>query len=1156
MQKSVFRCAAFCCVSLFLFVATAFSQTVTGSISGEVSDPSGALVANAKVTAENIETSVKTTTVTNGAGVYTIRFLPVGRYTVTLEAPGFAEETSQPFPLEIDQTVKFNVQLKVNAISGSVEVHDEIHPILNTTDSSLGETLSSNEIQNIPLNGRNFSSLTLFVPGAIDTDPQGLTGNNAIERETYNNGQVQINGNRAQENNYMIEGADNNEPQNNLIGYNPAPEAIEQVKVVSANAPASYGNANGGAIITVLKSGTNSFHGTVYDYFRNNNLDANTWSNNHAYPVIPIQHYTQQIFGGAFGGPILHNRLFFFVDYEGVRKHTGGFAQASVLTPAMLGGDFSSVLQVLGTQLYDTQNNFAPYADNQVPVVNPVAQFLLANPKLYPAPNATPTDGVLENNYQGPQSSYVTNNQEDFKVDFTPGNVNKFNGFYSQGKGSDYQTAIIPVFFPSHNVYPSKLGGGSWVHTFSPAIINEARIGFTRVYWDNSVPTDPSGQFGLTGDQKVGIPFGTQAYVGFSGQSFSGNSFGSGNGSYNSPSYIGTNANLQYFIDNTFNYEDNLTWQHGRHLFSIGVQATRYQQNFLNDGNVGFLGTFGYSGAFTSNPNVSSGAGGYSAADFVLDRVANKSVANPTSFVGQRQWRSAGYFQDDFKLSSRLTLNLGLRYEYDQPWYEQNNKTANVLPGGIVEYAGSIPSLAAPGSIVCPTRACYDANYKQFMPRFGWAFQAAPRYVIRGGYGATSFFEGYSFNQRLVSSPPFSEAISQNAPTPVGTSGGAPFAVTDGFGTSYGINNTLYSVWPQKVQPAYVSQWNLTNEFALTHQLSLSAGYHGQSGAHLADYRNLNQLTLAQAQQIYNLGLAQTYCNSGVTLPANLLAPYYNLEGECNPILLTESAATMNYNALQVTARQRAWHGLEYTLNYTWAKSMTNSSGDYGVPNQVGSNGSFQDGYNPAADYGPSGFDIRHSMNFVGVYQIPFGRGQEFGSSMNRALDAAIGGWRLGTSAILYSGLPITINGPGNSLTNSWGQSRANRYGNFHIVDRTINNWWGIDPSAQPCSGVPAPGQPCAYGAAVLASGLPTFGTAGVNSERAPGFRQVDLSLFKDFHIPWHESVVNFRADIFNSFNIASYGNPDSGITDGTFGQINSTRSAPREIQLSLHYSF
>jgi hypothetical protein len=323
----------------------------------------------------------------------------------------------------------------------------------------------------------------------------------------------------------------------------------------------------------------------------------------------------------------------------------------------------------------------------------------------------------------------------------------------------------------------------------------------------------------------------------------------------------------------------------------------------------------------------------------------------------------------------------------------------------------------------------------------------------------------------------------------------------------------------------------------------LSVGYLGETGQHLADYRNANQLTLAQATIIANLP-------DGAPIPASAVAPYTNLVGQNGGLLVTESSAGMNYNGGQATLRQRASHGLEYTVNYTYAKSFTNSSGNYGQPNINGSNGAFQDGYNGRADYGPTGQDVRHNLSFFGVYAIPFGRGQTYGSKMNPFLDLLAGGWKASASAILYSGFPITINGPGTSNTNSYGQARANFYRPFKIRDRTVANWWGTDASAIPCSAGGDNGS-CAYGAAAPLS----FGTASIGSERTPGYRQVDFSTFKEFHIT-EAQAVGFRADFFNVFNIASYGNPDNNVTDGNFGQITNVRSPARQIQFSAQYRF
>lgn len=1135
-------CRRLCCslLLLFAFLITANlpAQTVTGNITGTVTDPSGAIVSGATVTARNTATGVESQATTNDSGVYTIRFLPIGQYEVSVSANGFVTAQYPPFALEVNQTAKVDAKLQVGAATQTVTVQGAIPPILNTNDSSLGVTFTTNEISNVPLNGLNFSSITLYAPGAVSTNgPSGMSGNNAIERNTYYSGVPNINGNRAQANNYTLDGIDMNENQNNLIAYNPAPDAIQEVKVISANAPAEYGNVNGGDVISVLKSGTNQLHGSAYGYLQNENMNANSWSNDHAIPVIPINPFTQTQFGGSIGGPIKHDKLFFFADYIGARMHRGGTGTSSVFTQAMRNGDFSVLLnpptgQNAPIQLYDSQNNFAPYANNQIPVVNPVAQFIFANPALYPLPNATPTDGVAANNFHGPNRSFTVNNQGDVKIEWDPRAADKITGFYGQSNPYDGSQPVLELSFPPQNSFPTKIGGANWVHIFSPEIVNSARVGFTRVVWHQGVPTDPSGQFGLNGNAKVGIPFGSQQYVGFSFQNL-GNFSG-----------VGTPANIGSIIDNTYSYVDNLTWQRGLHLFSMGVQAIRYQNNYITSNNQGFLGAFVYSGNFTSNPNPHAVNGlGYAGADFLLDRVSSASVQEQGVLVGNRQWRTAAFFQDDWKVMPNLTLNLGLRYEFDQPWYEVNNKTGNVLlDSGTVIYAHSIPAGAPTGAQLCSTRACYDANHAQIMPRVGFAWQAKDRLVVRGGYGATSFFEGNAGNQRLTSIPPFIQSSFKQEVAPTAGNGGQPYTVEQGFSSNPADINYSgggYSAWPQNMQPAYIQEWSLTSEYALNPATSLSVGYLGEQGQHLIDYRNGNQLLIPGDFNSAPLP------NVGAGSPEGAI-------GTGGALLVTESRAMMNYNALQATIRQRASHGLEYTVNYTYGKALTNSLGNYAL-NVSGFSGAFQNGYDSHSDYGPAGYDVRHNLSALVVYALPFGRGKQFGSGVNRWVDELIGGWSISGAGVAYSGFPATITAPGVSNSNSYGQARANHYRKLKIVDRSIQNWFGTDLSAIPCQG--ADNGVCAYG---VPAGN-TFGTARVGSERAPDFKQIDTSAYKDFHITERQTI-GFRADAFNVFNIASYGNPDTGVTDSTFGNISEqggpVRSAARNLQLSLHYSF
>ena len=1129
-------------VAACLLPRLANAQTVTGTVTGQVTDSSGAAIANATVTVINVDTGVSTPVQTNKEGVYTARFLPIGQYKLSTTATGFADRLTAPFQLEINQTVKVNTTLSVGAAASSVDVTDSA-PIINTTDGVISTTFSNNEIQNFPLEGRNFQSVALFTPGVVQTDPSGMTGTNATERSVTNNNLISVNGNRGQANYYTLDGVDINEPQNNQISYNPSPDALQEIKVISGNAPAIYGNVNGGDIVAVLKSGTNGYHGSAFVFLQNDKLNANSWSNK--YRGQTINRYTQTIFGGTFGGPVRiphlydgRDKLFFFGDYEGLRLPGSNQASYQVLTTAMLNGDFSAIpYQLYNTQAYDAATNTYPaFVNNQIPVNNPVAKFLLAHPNYYPTPNAAPDPGTYIPRFNGTERGYHLNNQFDAKVDWTPDTRDHVSGFYAQSRARDGSNTIFPIGFPAVNSYPTTLFGASWVHTFSSAIVNQFNAGFTRTNWNSGVPIDRFGTFGLTGDQQVGIPFGTQRYVGFSEMNING------------AQTIGNRAAPQLLIDNTFGYSDNFTLQRGKHLFTIGVQAVRYQQNYTQSQNAGALGFFQYKGNFTQNPNSANPLVG--AADFVLDASSGDGLQNGGEF-GNRQWRVAGYFQDDWKLTPKLTLNLGIRYEYDQPMVEANDKNANIIPlnGGTLEYAKAVPLGAPAGSIVCPTTACYSANYKQIMPRFGFAYQAASNISVRGGYGATSFFEGNAANQRLTDNPPLVSIYALNAILPSATSGGTSIQAANGFTTNssaFSANGSGFSAWPQNIQPAYIQQYNLTVETQLSATTSLSMGYVGQVGRHLMDYGNENQFTQAQAQDVNTILAA----NPNATLPASDLTPYYNLAGPGGGLLITESRASSNYNGLQVTVRQRQAHGLEYNLNYTFAKSITNASGNYGVPN-VSQTGTFQDYYNSKADYGPSGDDIRHQFNAVVVYALPYGHGRQFGATSNIFLQEVLGGWSLSNTFKAFTGPPVTITATGGN-TGSFGGARANQYNHMHIVNRSIHHWFGTDPSATPCTdasgvqnGTCAYGQPSTY----------EFGTAANGTERAPGFYQLDSSLFKDFHI-FHEQVFGFHADFFNLLNVADYGNPDAGIQDSTFGIINSVRNQERRLQLSLNYKF
>jgi hypothetical protein len=1121
-------------ILLLLLASTiAPAQTVTGSVTGTVLDPTGAAVPGASVVAINSETGVHTSTASDEAGVYALRFLPIGTYTLEVDAKGFEKLQVSPFALEINQNVKLDAHVTVGATT-SVIVQSNIAPILDTTDATLGLSLDSSEINTIPLNGRNFSSLTLFQPGAVNTAPTGLTGNNAIQRDTFNSGVVTVNGNRAQDNTYTLDGISIDETQNNLIGYAPSPDALQEVRVIAANAPAQYGNVVGGDIVSVLRSGTNHFHGSLFDYIQDQDLTANSFNNN--FQGVPKTPFTQNTLGGTLGGPVFKNKLFFFLDYEGTRNHSGGFGASSVLSAAERQGNFSAAATA-GYQIVDPQNGYQAFPGGIVPVTNPVVQYLISHPQYYPLPNHAPTDGLDQNNFQGPTNAFVTNDQGDVKIEYDPRAADKITAFYSQGISTGGSVAVLPITFPIANSYPDKLGGVTWVHVVSPAIVNEARFGFTRIRWDSNIPTDSTGTFGLHGDQVVGIPTpAPQQFVGFTYQGT------------NEITGVGDPAAPQQIRDNTFSLHDNLTIERGRHLLTLGGQLLRYQQNFTQYGGGGQLGTYSFSGQNTSLPGASLQ---YGPADFLVDRANSQAISLSNGFFGERQVRVAGYLQDDWKVNNRLTLNLGVRYEYDSPYTEVNNQIANVILSGpqqgLVEYAKRVPAGAPAGSFVCSNPACYQPTYTEFQPRFGFAYQVNPRIVFRGGYGATSFLEGSS---SLAANAPFTTAFSLNATAPVSlTNPGSFFAETNGFqvGAPGQQNNASYTAYNQNYRPAYVQEFNFNNEIQLNNTTSVQFGYVGELGQRLINYRNGNQLTAAQAASLTALGL-----NTGSPLssiPVSDHAPLSNLVGENGVIETFDTEGVSTYNALQITVRHRISKGFQSTVNYTWSKSLTDTNGNYGAADSSGPNG-IQDGYNLQGDYGPSELDVRHNLSANGSYKIPFGRGQLFGAHASRALDLLAGGWTLSSTAIAFSGLPVTITANNNSNTGNYGAgARANQYRQLRIVNSSLSHYFGTDPSATPCqstdNGI------CAYGAELPNS----FGTARVGTQRAPGYEQIDSSLFKDFHIS-EGHVVSFRANAYNVFNFVSYDNPNSSVNSSNFGQITSSKSGPRTIELSLHYAF
>jgi hypothetical protein len=1140
-----------CCVVLFLVSgATVIAQTTTASVRGTVTDPSGAVVAGANVTATNVDTGVATNTVTNKSGLYNFQYLTLGNYTITASASGFNTASVGPFHLQIDQIAKIDAQLTVGTASTTVKVASDAGAILNTENATLGTSISANTLQNMPLPALNVNYATMFVPGALNptvTDMGGLQGS---YRTTTANGVPSFNGNRQQGNNFVLDGIEVNETIANLPGYNPSPYSLQEIRIITGNSDAEYGNVAGAEVLMVTKAGTNKFHGNAFEYFKNQNFAAAGWANN--YSRTKKVKFNQHQFGGSLGGPILKNKLFFFGDYEGMRYNIPT-SQQSVSVPDAFErtGDFHELASVEHIQLYDTTHgtdNATPYPNNQLPgVYNPVAQYLFAHPNVLPLPNRAPNAGfVTQGNYVGLQSSQNINSQGDGRVDYTLSNHDTLmlKGTYDDAHDQQNQVPL-PIIFPLTDSYPFYMGVIDWIHTFSPSLVNEVRVGYSRVVEDTET-TDPTKVFGKSGNNLVGIPFTGQSIPGFSQIAIG----GSDNSAFGTNPAAGTKT-----VDNNFDYGDDVTWVHGKHITRMGAQFVRYQENYVAPSNLGgILGTFAYYGVYTTGGD--SPGDGY--ADFELDDSQVANLSGVTGPFGARQWRDAVYIQDDWKVLPNVTVNLGLRYAYDQPMYEAHDKMVSVdLPKARFAPVGTDPAtLLKFAGKNGNSRALVNPFWGQVMPRVGFAWQFTPRTVIRGGYSITDESEGTGSGLRMTQNPPFNVSFTQVDSGPTATTGGNPLRAGNGFKSATPVpgSGSQYDVWDPNFRPATVQQYNLTMQFLLARKTSAQVGYVGQYGTHLAVPVLLNQ---------YIAPVPATCPPSDTTGCVDLVAPYYSLVGGQSQIVETASRARSNYNALQATLHQQETDGLEFTLNYTWARSLTNNPGGFfGVGGVLASDFFWQNAYDPSADYGPSSFDVPQNFNATVVYQLPFGHEKKFGANWNRFTDEIAGGWEISANVLVGMGFPFNIyQNPNDNLNtaadsfNYNGYARVNKYFPLKKVHQSIKNWFGTDPSATPCkvagSRINALGVPCAYGI----SAPNQFGTAQNGTERAPGSRNVDLSVYKAFRT-YKEQTMQVRIDAFNAFNNVNFGAPSARIGRANFGQITNVLNAGRQVQLSGVYTF
>jgi Carboxypeptidase regulatory-like domain len=1131
--------------SLFLFLvcSAAFGQDISSKITGTVTDASGAVISGATVTARDTSRGTEYPTQTNSAGVYYLSPLPIGDYVLKIAASGFSTVQHPAFSLAMNQTARVDVAMTVGQASQTVEV-SSAPPLLQTDQTFMGTVLDARANVTLPLATRNYNQLTLLSPGAVSLNPGSFTGS----QQSFQVGRPYINGNREQTNNYVLDGMDNNQIDNNDVAFSPSVDAIQEFNLISQNAPASYGNYLGGIISVTLKSGTNQFHGDVFEFIRNDALNANTWAaglnkgnlyvpgvnNPDGTTLKPVLRWNE--FGASLGGPIIKDKLFFFVDYQGSR-----FDQPATSTPFTVftarerKGDFgefcaagfnvSGICNNPADQLYDpnsaaTPSGRKPFLNNIITThISPAASKIL-NSSLYPAP----INGNTRQNQVNVVHTDTNSDQGDLKLDWVASAKDHVYTRYSQQHITNPTTNSQLLTGNSDNEFPLYNGVIDYAHTFSPFLLNSARIGASYFPVTQGF-TNASGQnlpavFGIAGSAP------DQTFL--PSMTFNGPGFG--------PQF-GNSNQVSSFHDTVVQAEDTVTIVHGKHTVSLGIQYFNYRTNVLYAGNAGLAGTFNFDGSFTGNPSISSGGvpTGMPEADFLLG--APQAVGLGSG--GGRSLRNSLYSafaQDDWHLRSNITLNLGLRYEVNTPRGDSHDQATNYgLFTGAVQLAGQNGNSSA-----LYNQYNGSTNYQ---PRVGISWQPGidKAMVIRGAYGISNFTESTGTNNLLYQNPPFViphgvtyfGATQPLPPTNLdqGFSGfpssGCTAAAAVALSPLCFSGTTIHVFDPNNVRPAVSQQYNLTVQRQFGNSSTFQLSYVGQKTDHLMTIALINQKVL-QA--------------NGTVAPSPYLNP--TLQGEIGAARLTASTGYSNYNALQASFQKRLSHGLEFQGNYTWAKCMGNSSGfyaQYGDTNaaltQAGNNHFFfQNTYNPGADYGRCDQNVTNSFNGFVTYDLPFGRGRTFGSNINRVADLVAGGWQVNSILQFHTGFPITAQAADASGTGS-GFPRANCNG---------------APVETPYKKVPG-GYDWFNASSISQPAVGTFGNCQVGSFTGPGLQGVDMSVSKSFVTFEHQSL-QFRAEAINALNHPILIAPNSSLGSG-FGLVNNAQGE-RQLQFALKYLF
>lgn len=1114
--------AIFATIVWLNFPSVLKAQVSTASINGTVRDTSGAVVPGAKVALRNLATGVSHTTVSNATGTYILVQIPPGRYNLTATKEGF-KSVQQNVTLVVNQTTTFDFTLTVGTSRQSVTVQ-ALGAELQTSTAGLGETMLNQQVSDLPLNGRNFTQLLELTPGVSTVNvSQNSSGHDidAVGAFTF----PSVNGQINRDNLYLLNGLIDLEALRNEYSVAPIVDDIEEFKMDSHNDQVQFGGVLGGVVNVVTKSGTNKLHGTAWEFLRNSALDSRS-------PFIAtVNPLRQNQFGANIGGPVLlpryngRNRTFFFGSYEGLRQHYASEALARVPTPAELSSDLSD----LGVPIY---NPFSTRPDPAHPgeflrdefpngIIPPSLldqNMVHLAQTIYPAPTASFVSGY---NALNNAPNITTSNEYNIRVDENLSSKDSLWFLYSHQSvpktvGGGFAGLVDETDYAAH------LLGVNWTHTFGPSAVLQVQFGrdvSSQLLYNKLTNVDTQNlikQTNLSPAYTCGFP---AAPSGCLIPSFAITGFVSGGEQY-----------IYRHQTNIWQWRGNLSLLRGKHTLSMGAD---FNTNDFNQPIDTLTTTF--TASQTSNLE-SPGGTGSALASFLLgvpDRGARRALLE-TEHGG---WVDGVYFQDQWKATDRLTLNLGVRYDVALWPIYGSVQAGNQFVGNMNLNNGTYILAAVPQScsvtgaapcipggqlpahvVVTPFKngRIYHNNYDNIQPRIGLAYRLGSRTVLRTSYGrfydewagtaqdAQNYEGSWPSLGQLNANNLNSSVVTAMAENPLGQANLLP-AATPFSGVNYFIN-------PYFPRP-YSDQWNFGVERQLRGNTVVSANYVGSHDSRL------------------DLGM---YGNTAVTPgPGNAATvasrrPYPYI----TPTHFDQSIGRSNYNGLQLSLNNRSSSGLSYLISYTWSKSM-----DIGCSGLFGVEGcSIENPYDINADKSVSGYDLTNVFAASWVYALPFGSGRRFNTG-NRFLNYTVGGWKINGIVTMTSGVPydLIVSGDIANTGNLSGYERLNLIGNPSLPNPTPAEWFNKSAFA-----VPAP-----Y----------TYGNLGRNSLRADWFRNLDFSLFCEFPIT-EQKRFQFRAEAFNLTNTPTWGTPNNNISNPTFGEITGTRSSARQIQLALKFYF